>query len=273
MDTTPHLDPLQDDTWKAQGLWHGFFNRFGGVSHSPYESLNTGLLTDDAASNVATNRGRVASWLGVTPEHLLGAEQVHGARVLTVRGALATESWRETVAKEKADALVSDDPAFVLSVVTADCVPVLLATEGGAVVGAAHAGWRGAVGGVLENTVAAMVDLGAVPATVQAVVGPAIGPASYETGADMRSAVLDGTPGVAQQAAAHLFTPAVRSGHFMFNLPAYVALRLRLAGVDAVRVMAVDTVRDGRFFSYRRTHLTGGGPTGRQLSAIRARPA
>lgn len=245
---------------------HGFFTRRGGVSQGPYASLNCSISSQDRAEDVAANRARVAAALGVEPGALLGLTQVHSADVVVLRRGAA--HWRSGRGPQ-GDALVTDDPALAIGVVTADCAPVLFAAAGGRagglVVGAAHAGWRGACGGVLEATVAAMRDLGA--REIAAVVGPCIGPSGYEVGEDMRRAVLALDP-----QGASCFGPAARHGHFLFDLPGYVLGRLRRAGLRRIGAVGLDTLRDpGRFFSHRRRVLASGGVIGHQISAIRAR--
>jgi hypothetical protein len=246
---------------------HGFFTRRGGVSSGPFSSLNCSLSSPDDPAAVLENRARVARSLGIDPDGLLGLTQVHGNRVVT-----ATEAWAAGQG-EKADALVTDRPNLALGIVTADCTPVLFADAGGRIVGAAHAGWRGAVGGVLEATVTAMVALGASPAGITAAVGPCIAQVSYEVGADLRDAVLTRSAGDSA-----FFAPGEREGHWQFDLAGYCAARLAEAGVGHVIVTGFDTLADtDRFFSHRRRTLahargqTGDRPEpiGHQISVIR----
>ncbi|MBS1025953.1 peptidoglycan editing factor PgeF [Gluconobacter cerinus] len=243
------------------GVPHGFFTRLGGVSPKPYDSLNCSLSSSDDLANVSENRARVARQIGVEPEKLLGLKQTHSD--ITVPVTRETVLWAMGHGQD-GDALVTDRPDVGVGVITADCGPVLLASEDGRIVGAAHAGWRGAVGGVLESAVTQMKALGAT--NIRAVVGPCIGPESYEVGPDMRDAVLaqDGNAGV-------FFRVAERAGHFMFDLPEYCSARLKAAGVQQVEVLGVDTLTDQRFFSHRRRTLAGGGHIGHQISAIRPR--
>ncbi|HEY1412492.1 MAG TPA: peptidoglycan editing factor PgeF [Rhodopila sp.] len=246
---------------------HGFFTRRGGVSSGPFSSLNCSLSSPDDPAAVMENRGRVARSLGVDPAGLLGLTQVHGTHVVT-----ATTPWAAGQG-QKADAMVTNRPGLALGIVTADCAPVLFADTDGRVVGAAHAGWRGAVAGVLEATIAAMVALGASAANVTAAVGPCIAQASYEVGADLRDAVLARS---ADDSA--FFVPGRRDGHWQFDLPGYCAARLHEAGVGHVIVTGFDTLADAdRFFSHRRRTLahargrTGDRPEpiGHQISVIR----
>lgn len=230
---------------------HGFFTRRGGVSSGPFASLNCSLSSADAPEAVAANRAAVAAKLGAT--HLLGLTQVHGPDVVTV-----SDPWAPG-AGPRADALVTDRPGLALGVVTADCTPVLLADPGAGVVGAVHAGWRGAVAGVLEATVAAMTALGAT--RIAAAIGPSIRHASYEVRADLRDAVLARRPDDA------CFFTDGRPGHWHFDLAGYCAARL--AGLAAVDVIDADTAAEpDRFFSHRRRTLAGGGPIGHQISVI-----
>lgn len=235
---------------------HGFFTRRGGVSVGPYASLNCSLSGGDAPEAVRENRARAARHLGAEPASLVGLTQVHGIDVATVDVA-----W-PLGAGPRADAMVTDRPGVALGVITADCAPVLLEDRGAGVVGAAHAGWRGAVAGVLEATVAAMVRLGARPGSVVAAIGPCIRHPSYEVGPDLRDAVLAHDGGNSR-----FFAAGGRPDRWMFDLAGYC--RMRLDGVGQVDVIDADTLADpGRFFSHRRRTLAGGGPIGHQISAI-----
>jgi YfiH family protein len=239
---------------------HGFFTRRGGVSSGSYASLNCSLSSPDDRSAVLENRARVARSLDTDPGRLLGLTQVHGTRVVT-----ATEAWA-TGHGEKADAMVTDRPDLALGIVTADCAPVLFADSGGAIVGAAHAGWRGAVAGVLEATIAAMVALGASAGRITAAIGPCIAQHSYEVGADLRDAVL-----LRSAADSAHFAPGKSSDRWQFDLPGYCAARLRTAGIGQVVVTGNDTLlEEDRFFSHRRRTLAKAGPIGHQISVIRA---
>lgn len=234
---------------------HGFFTRVGGVSAGAYTSLNASLSGADDPARVHENRARIAAALGVAPACLLGVSQVHGARVVRV-----TAPW-PAGAGEAADAMVTAVPGLALGVVTADCAPVLLADRGGRVVGAAHAGWRGAVAGVLEATLDAMRALGA--GEILAVIGPCIGRDSYQVGDDMQAVVLAASPW-----ADFCFSPDPEPGRARFDLAAYCRARLARAGAE-VRWIEADTCADAaRFFSHRRRTLAGGGPLGHQMSAI-----
>jgi YfiH family protein len=234
---------------------HGFFTRRGGVSAGPWASLNCSLSGQDAPEAVRENRARVARHLGASPTHLVGVTQVHGAEIAVVQ-----TPWAYG-AGPRADAVVTDQPGIALSVITADCAPVLLTDLRAGVVGAVHAGWRGAVAGVLEATVDAMVGLGARPGSIAAAVGPCIRQASYEVGADLRDAVL------AHGEDAGYFVEGTNRDRWQFDLAGYCRGRLR--GVSRVDVIDADTLADPeRFFSHRRRTLAGGGPIGHQISAI-----
>ena len=228
---------------------HGFFTRLGGVSQGAYASLNCSVSSADDPALVAENRARVARAMGV--ERLLGLSQVHGIDVVTVRRGDETGA--------AADAMVTALPGIGLGVISADCAPVLFTDVEHGVVGAAHAGWHGAVAGVLEATVAAMRELGA--ARIAAAVGPCIGPASYEVGADVRD--------TAQRDA---FFRAGALDRWWFDLPGYCAARLIDAGVVTVSIEGSDTCTDDRFWSHRRRVKAGGGPIGHQISVVVALP-
>ena len=231
------------------GFRHGFFTRRGGVSQGAYASLNCGLRSEDDPAHVAENRERARHALGA--RELRALRQVHGSSVV-----VADEPWGVL---PEADAMVASRPGIALGIVTGDCAPVLFADPAAGIVGAAHAGWKGAVGGVLEATVAAMEGMGAQRGRVVAVIGPCIAQASYEVTADLRDAVAD----------ARFFAPGRDAAHWQFDLAGYCASRLRGCGVIAS--LGADTLADeARFFSHRRRTLAGGGPLGHQLSAILA---
>lgn len=240
------------------GVRHGFFTRNGGVSEGLYRSLNCGLGSNDSPEAVRENRARAAARLSVAGDHLCTAYQIHSADVVVVE-----EPWRRADAP-RADALVGKTPGIALGVLTADCAPVLLADAEAGVIGAVHAGWRGALNGVLEAGLGAMIELGAKPASVTAVVGPTIQQASYEVGPEFPAPFLRRDPGDAD-----LFAPAARKGHFQFDLPAYVVRRLRALGLGVVETTGHDTcAEEARFFSYRRNVQQGERDYGRGLSAI-----
>jgi len=236
------------------GTRHGFFTRQGGVSEGGFASLNCSDRSADEPARVAENRALAAGALGYPPEALAGVHQVHGVAV-----AVADQPWPS---RPVADALVTATPGRLLGIVTADCAPVLFAApgEGGGVVGAAHAGWRGALAGVLEATLDAMRALGA--RDIAAVVGPCIAQPSYEVAADLRDAVLARDPADAR------FFRDGRPERWHFDLPGYCLARLRAAGATA-HATGEDTLAEPqRFYSHRRRTLRQEGPIGHQLSAI-----
>lgn len=237
---------------------HGFFTRRGGVSSGPYASLNCSLSSGDAPDRVLENRARAARAVGAEPGRLVGLTQVHGAAVARV-----AEPWPAGEGPQ-ADAVVTDRAGLALGIVTADCAPVLFADPEAGVIGAAHAGWRGAVAGVLEAALAAMAALGARPGRTVAAIGPCIAQASYEVAADLRDAVL-----AAGASHGRFFAAAERPGRWRFDLAGYCAARLAAAGVVQVHRAAADTCADeAQFFSHRRRTSRGGGPIGHQISII-----
>ena len=245
-------------THKALTTRHGFFTRRGGVSTGPYASLNANFSGGDDPAHVAENRARVAVSLAVAASNLLGLHQVHGTDVMTVE-----TPWQAGQGPD-ADALVTNRPGLALGVITADCAPVLMQDARAGVIGAVHAGWRGAAAGVLEAAVAAMEALGATPAGIAAVVGPCIGQDSYEVGPDLRDAVLPTLTG-----GAAFFRGGRPPDRQHFDLAGYCLACLRAAGIADTYALGVDTLADAeRFFSHRRRTLAGGGPIGHQISAI-----
>ncbi len=244
------------------GIRHGFFGRPGGVSEGPFASLNVGLRSGDERARVLENRGRAAAALGASLERLCVARQVHGTTCLRVEA-----PW-DPLAPPEADALVTTRPDILLGVTSADCAPVLLADPEAGVVGAAHAGWRGALAGVLEAVVEGMVAAGAEPGRARAVVGPCIGRRSYEVGPDLLVRFLEEDP-----ESEPFFSEVAGSGRPRFDLEGYCVHRLGRAGIGRVQAVGRDTCAEADlFFSFRRTTLSGGGPFGLQLSAIRLDP-
>jgi len=243
-------------------LRHAFFTRAGGTSDGVYESLNIGYGSNDARAKVTENRRRAMAALERPAETLATLHQVHGDRVVEV-----DRPW--PVGKSpKADAMVTTRPGIVLGVMTADCVPVLFADAEVPVIGAAHAGWRGAAGGVLAATVAALESLGARRATLNAAVGPAIAQASYEVGPEFPDAFRP-----LNTESDRFFVPSVRTGRHMFDLPGFVRDALQSLGLAAVDLLDRDTcAEEDLFFSYRRAPLAGESDYGRGLSAITLDP-
>jgi len=240
------------------GIRHGFYTRTGGVSTGIYRGLNCGPGSNDDASAVELNRTRVAISLNVAPENLLSLYQIHSAEALCV-----SQPWSAD-ARPQADGMATSSPGLALGILTADCAPVLFADPKANVIGAAHAGWRGALEGVTDTTLARMEELGAHRADIIAVVGPCISQANYEVGADLRDAVL------ARDAAnERFFIPSDRDDHWRFDLEAYVLHRLRTADVGVIAGLGECTYADEhRFFSYRRTTHRGETDYGRQISCI-----
>ncbi len=242
----------------APGIRHAFLTRQGGVSSGLFSSLNCGYGSGDDNANVRANRERAADAIDLGADDLATLYQVHSADVVEVSAPWSLEE------RPKADALVTRTPGLGLGILTADCVPVLFADPQAGVVGAAHAGWKGALSGVVEATVAAMERLGAARADISAAIGPCIRQASYEVGPELRQAFID-----ADEASAGFFTASKRDGHFMFDLAGFVARALADAGVKGEDV-GIDTYADEeRFFSYRRTTHKGEPDYGRGISLIR----
>ena len=237
---------------------HGFFTRKGGVSEGLYRSLNCGLGSNDSPAAVLQNRALVTAHLGAAEAVLCTAYQSHSGEAIVVE-----RPWAAGAAP-RVDAMATAAPGVVLGILTADCVPVLLADPQARVIGAVHAGWRGALDGVLEAGVAAMLRLGAAAGRIRAVLGPAIAGESYEVGPECPAPFLARAPGDAD-----LFRPASRAGHFWFDLSGYAARRLRAQGLGAVAATGHDTFADAeRFFSYRRATVRGEADYGRCVSAI-----
>lgn len=235
---------------------HGFFTRRGGASSGVFAGLNCGNGSSDQSEIVAINRARVAEAMQVAPEALLGVHQVHSPDVVTV-----TEQPEGP--RPKADAMVTASPGFALSVLTADCQPVLFADAKAGVVGAAHAGWRGALDGVLEATVDAMVALGAERENIQAVIGPSISQRAYEVGPEFFETFMIADPANAR------FFAGGEGDRLHFDLPSYGLHRLREAGVSAEWTRHCTYSDADRFYSYRRTTHAGEADYGRLISTIR----
>jgi hypothetical protein len=237
---------------------HGFFSRNGGVSEGAYDSLNCGHGSGDAAEKVSENRARAMAMLELDGGRLVTAYQCHSTEVAEVE-----EPWEREDAP-KVDALVTRRPRLALGILAADCAPVLMADAKGRAIGAAHAGWRGALGGILEATIEAMVALGAEREAIVVGVGPMIGQRSYEVGLEFPAPFL-----AQSEDNGDFFYPARREGHFMFDLKGYIGRRLGRAGVGRVQILPCDTcAEENRFFSYRRACLRGESDYGRGLSAI-----
>lgn len=253
---------LQLDALGGPGIRHAFFTRAGGVSEGLFASLNCSIGSGDDVQKVLENKRRAAAALGLAPDRLVTGYQVHGSAV-----ALVEEPWRYEE-RPRVDALVTRARGIALGILTADCAPVLLADTSVPLVAAAHAGWRGAVGGVLEAVLAAMEREGARRSRIAAGIGPSIGARSYEVGPEFPAPFL-----AEDEANARFFVAAPRAGHFLFDLGAYVEAKLRRLGVGTVARTGGDTCADAeRFFSYRRACLNGEKQFGHLLSAIAIAP-
>jgi hypothetical protein len=240
------------------GIRHAFFTRAGGVSDGIYASLNGGIGSRDAAANVAENRARMAAALAVAPERLITAYQIHSAAVAT-----ADAPWRSE-ARPRADAIVTRTRGLAIGVTTADCGPVLFADAQAGVVGAAHAGWRGALSGVLEATVAALERCGAKRSRIVVALGPMIRQPSYEVGAEFVARFA-----AADAANARFFTASERAGHALFDLPGYIAARLTACGISRIEDVGRCTYAEPQqFFSYRASTHRGDDDYGRHVNAI-----
>ncbi|HWU64698.1 MAG TPA: peptidoglycan editing factor PgeF [Ensifer sp.] len=259
MDIPAGLSPIISDALQAasgNGVRHGYFTRQGGVSEGIYEGLNVGLGSRDTPQRVIENRARVAAWFGAPIEKLATVHQAHTPNVVTVADDYAGE-------RPEADALVTATPGIVLGVLAADCGPVLFADTQNRVIGAAHAGWKGALYGVLENTIDAMIALGAKRESISAVLGPSISAANYEVGPEFveRFIAFDELYG-------RFFTPSVNADHSMFDLQGLTVARLKAAGVNAAMTGHCTYADEERFYSYRRTTHRKEPDYGRQISAI-----
>lgn len=237
---------------------HGFFTRDGGVSDGVYGALNCGFGSDDSAENVAENRRRVLLELKTPAATLVTCYQIHSAIACPV-----TKAWSPENAP-KVDGMATNVPGLALGILTADCAPVLFADAEAGVIGAAHAGWQGALNGVIEATLAEMVQLGASYDHIKAAIGPCISPESYEVGPEFFDRFL-----AASEKNADYFRASGKAGHHMFDLLSYAEARLRKAGVAEVFQTGYDTYRDeALFYSYRRSVHRGEKDYGREISAI-----
>lgn len=239
-------------------LRHAFFTRQGGVSSGVFATLNTGAGSSDDRANVIENRARCAAHLGLAPNHLLSVHQIHSPTVHVVSAPWGLGEG------PRGDGMVTRTAGLGLGVLAADCTPVLFADPAAGIIGAAHAGWKGALGGVLEATVNAMVGLGAARAHIIAAIGPTISQNAYEVGPEFEARFR-----TEDDSASAFFKPASREAHFMFDLPGYVAHRLTRAGIGTIDALGLCTYGDeARFFSFRRTTHRGESDYGRNLSAI-----
>ncbi len=253
-DTVPLTAPTLDD---LPGIRHGFFTRRGGVSRGLYASLNCGYGSGDDRDAVRQNRRRSLAALGADCDDVTTAFQVHSARAV-----LVSEPWNPGDGP-RADAMVATAPNVALGILTADCAPVLFADPEARVIGAAHAGWRGALDGIIRATISRMCEAGAALPRIKAAIGPCIGPDSYEVGPEFPGPFLE-----RDSRADRFFQP--RDGNRLsFDLAGYVTAELAKIGVGQIAIVARDTcAEEASFFSYRRTCHQGGGDYGRNLSVI-----
>jgi hypothetical protein len=250
--------PLTADCLDLPGIAHGFFTREGGVSGGIYAALNCGLGSRDDTDAVMENRRRVARHLGAPSDHVVTLHQVHSDRTVVVDAPIPHGQL------PRADALVTRTPGVVVGALAADCAPILFADPVARVVAAAHAGWRGAIGGILESTIAEMCRLGARPGRIRAAVGPCIGQSAYQVGPEFEAEFLAHDP-----ANAAFFMRPAAGARPHFDLPGFVAARLSRAGLAAVgRQSPCTFTSESQHFSYRRMQRRGEGDYGRQISAI-----
>jgi polyphenol oxidase len=241
------------------GIRHGFFTRQGGASEGLYSSLNCGFGSGDDLGLVARNRARVADSLAVDEAALLTVWQWHSADVIEVEA-----PW-DVRKPPEGDAMVSATPGIALGILTADCAPLLFADAEAQVIGAAHAGWKGAIAGIAHATIGAMEKLGAMRERIVAVIGPTIGPASYEVGPELHAAFIKQSP----ENGVHFSSSAGNPKHYRFDLPGYLMAQLEKAGIGEAAQLGLDTYQDeDSFFSYRRMTHRGEKVYGRQISTI-----
>lgn len=248
---------LTSSALNVEGVAHGFFSRAGGVSGGIYASLNTGPGSNDSPTNIAENRRRCAKTINVESDRLLTNFQIHSAEVITV-----TAPWAD--GPPKADAMVTNTPRLGLGVLAADCMPWLFVDPETRVIGAAHAGWRGALAGVLENTIDAMERLGAARGRIRAALGPCLRQPNFEVGLDLVETFRAKYP-----ESDRFFAPGINSEKRQLDLASFGAWRLREAGVSAIDDLKICTLASPqRYFSYRASRRVGDDDYGRNLSAI-----
>jgi YfiH family protein len=247
----PSLDALT-----SSGIRHGFFTRTGGVSDGIFSGLNVGMGSSDQREHVSENRRRVAEWLGVPTEKLATLHQVHSAETVLANDAQFSQ-------RPKADAVVTDRPGIAIGILTADCGPILFCDPRRRIIGAAHAGWKGALTGILESAIGAMEKLGSRRADMIAVLGPSISQANYEVGPEFVEQFI-----ATDQANDRYFSASPRQGHAMFDLSGYTVDRLARAGVKASALSRCTYGEEDLFYSYRRSVHRNEPDYGRQISAI-----
>ena len=250
---------LTSNILTGPGVSHAFFTREGGVSTGIYTSLNCGAGSDDNPDAVVENKRRAATRMSVADDRLWTLYQIHSANVITVDGGVPSGGSRP-----EADGIATREPGIALGILTADCAPVLFSDPENGGIGAAHAGWKGALSGLIENTVAAMENLGADRTRIRAAIGPCIAQASYQVGEEFPAPFLAANPSTSA-----FFAPDYDPGKQLFDLRGYVASRLEQAGIVDTEALSNDTyAEEEAFFSYRRTCHRGEGDYGRGLSAI-----
>jgi polyphenol oxidase len=256
--THPSIPTITSDLLAAPGITHAFFTRVGGISQGVYASLNGGAGSKDSAEAVAENRARMAFAIGIDPDRFLVPFQVHS------RDAIIAEAPWAPDGRPRGDAIVTATPGLGLAVTGADCGVILFADGAAHVIGAAHAGWKGALNGIVEAALEAMEKLGAVRSRIRAVLGPTIGPDSYEVGTDFIARFI-----AQSKDNARFFRRAEKVGHALFDLPSYIGMRARNAGCSQFVNLGLDTyVDDARFFSYRRSVHRNEPDYGRLIAAI-----
>lgn len=252
------VEPIKSELLESERIAHGFFGRRGGVSRGLFADLNCGQGSSDSALSVIENRARVAGHFGITSSHLLSLHQIHSPRVVEVRAPWSSD------ARPEADAIVTREPGLALSILTADCGPVLFADPEAGVIGAAHAGWKGAFTDVLDATVDEMIGLGADRARIRASLGPTISGKAYEVGPEFIERFLDKSAGYEE-----FFQPSGRSGHHTFDLPAFIIARLDDLAIGEVENLDLCTCTlEEDYFSYRRATHRKEADYGRNISVI-----
>jgi len=252
---------IRSNIFNSSTVAHAFFTREGGVSTGLYQGLNCGAGSNDAPDNVTTNKRIAMTELGRAPEELVTLYQIHSTDVLVI------DAQTDLNSRVKADAMVSRTPDIALGILTADCVPVLFADTDNGVIGAAHSGWKGALGNISANVIDAMIKLGARRDLIKAAIGPAIQQASYEVGPEFPA------PFIEKNADYHkFFTPSINAGHHMFDLTGFVKSQIKSEKINAVDLIKNNTcTEENLFFSYRRMYHRSETDYGRQLSVIALR--
>jgi polyphenol oxidase len=261
MSGTDQVSPVTHALLSDSAIQHAFFTRKGGVSEGIYAGLNVGAGSHDDPSHVAENRRRAAAYFGHETAQIVTPWQVHSPDAVIIDGPFNGE-------RPQADGIATATPGVIIGVVTADCGPILFADETARVIGAAHAGWKGALYGVLENTIQAMEQLGASRNRIKAVLGPSISQQNYEVSAEYQRTFTE-----RDRAYDHYFAPSNKPGHAMFDLRAFTLMQLEHAGVEAQMTPDCTYADEDNFFSYRRTTHRHEPDYGRQLSAISIRSA